>query len=198
MRRFLVIGHKAVTSPDFSLKDLPGSAGRMDILVRSIRASFLVSHGLRDDVELYLVLLGPPHAPLTLRFTGRDLKHLNPDEWNTGKLVQKALATDTTGPVWQESTPGVHVAAVGLAELRDALGGTLYWLHEDGEDVRALEDASADATFLIGDHEGFTPEEEALLREWSARAVSVGPVSLQADDAVTLVQNEWDRRFRAA
>ena len=58
MRSFVVVGHKAVTSPNFSLEDIPGTSGRMDILCRCINAAFMLSHGIRKDVNVYLVLLG--------------------------------------------------------------------------------------------------------------------------------------------
>ncbi|MDD3070206.1 MAG: tRNA (pseudouridine(54)-N(1))-methyltransferase TrmY, partial [Methanoculleus horonobensis] len=60
MKRFAVVGHLAVTSGTFSLNDLPGSGGRMDVLCRSVNSAFFLSHDLRRDVECYLVLCGEP------------------------------------------------------------------------------------------------------------------------------------------
>jgi tRNA (pseudouridine54-N1)-methyltransferase len=87
VRLFIVLGHHAAITPDFNLSDLPGSAGRLDLLCRCITSSFLISHGLRRDTELYLVL----QDQLTLRLVGSRLRHLNPDERSTAALVQKAL-----------------------------------------------------------------------------------------------------------
>jgi tRNA (pseudouridine54-N1)-methyltransferase len=50
MRQFVVVGHDAPTTDDFSLDDLPG-AGRLDVLCRCITAALLLSHGIRDGVE---------------------------------------------------------------------------------------------------------------------------------------------------
>lgn len=58
MRIFVVVGHKATTQPSFSLEDIPGTSGRLDILCRSVTAAFVLSHGIRKDVLVYLVLLG--------------------------------------------------------------------------------------------------------------------------------------------
>ena len=41
-RRFVVIGQQASASPDFSLLDLPGTSGRLDVLLRCLRAALLV------------------------------------------------------------------------------------------------------------------------------------------------------------
>jgi tRNA pseudouridine-54 N-methylase len=48
---------------------------------------------------------------------------------------------------------------------------------------------------VFGDHAGFDPASRALLAALGAVAVGLGPVSVHADDAVTLVVNELDRRM---
>ena len=193
MRRFLVIGHTAASAPGFSHKDLAGSGGRIDILARCMGAAFLVSHGLREDVELYTLHLGPPAAPKVVRMRSRDLRHLNPDERTSALLLEKALGAQTTGPVWAAATPGVFVAKLGLGELLDAIGAPVVVLHEQGDDV-ADANLPADALFVMGDHLGFTPEEEAALAGRAVARVSLGPVSLQADQCVVVLHNALDRR----
>lgn len=197
VRRFLVIGHKAASGPGFSHKDLAGTGGRLDVLVRCVPAALLVSHGLRPDVDLVTLHLGPPAPPKALRFQGAGMRHLNPDERSTALLVEKALGAPTTGPVWAPSTPGVSAAVLDLAELLEGMrDAPLYVLDESGADV-ATTDLPRDATFVLGDHLGFTPEETALLEKYAAGKVSVGPVSLQADQCIVVLHNHLDRR-RAA
>lgn len=192
MRRFLVLGHTAASAPGFSQKDLAGSGGRIDILARCMPAAFLVSHGLRPDVELYTLHLGPPAAPKTVRMRSRDLKHLNPDERTSALLLEKALGAPTTGPVWAAATPGVSVAKLRLAELLDDVGAPIVLLHEQGDDITAASLPDG-ALFVLGDHLGFTPEEEALLASRAVARVSLGPVSLQADQCVVVLHNHLDR-----
>jgi len=193
MRRFLLIGHTAASAPGFSLKDLAGSGGRIDILARAMGAAFLVSHGLRPDVELTTLHLGPPSPGKAVRMRSKDLMHLNPDERQSAQLLEKALGAQTTGPVWQPSTPGVAVARLGLAELLDDLGGDVVMLSEDGDDVA---DASLPAAplFVLGDHLGFTPGDEAILAKRAKARVSLGPLSLQADQCIVVLHNQLDRR----
>lgn len=190
MRRFVVLGHKAASAPGFNLKDLAGTGGRIDVLVRCVPAALLVSHGLRMDVELVTLHLGPPTPPKAVRWRSGTLRHLNPDERTTATLVEKALGAATTGPVWQPSTPGVDVAVLPLEELLGA--GPLVQLHEEGEDVATV-DLPAGATFVLGDHLGFTPEEDAFLASRGARRVSLGPVSLQADQCLVVLNHHLDR-----
>lgn len=192
MRRFLVLGHTAASAPGFSHKDLSGSGGRIDILARCLPAAFLVSHGLRPDVELYTLHLGPPAAPKAVRLRSAELKHLNPDERSSAMLLEKALGAQTTGPVWAPATPGVSVARLSLAELLADIRAPIVVLDEKGDDV-AKATLPADALFVLGDHLGFTAEEERALGERAVARVSLGPTSLQADQCVVVLHNHLDR-----
>ncbi|MBP8624179.1 MAG: tRNA (pseudouridine(54)-N(1))-methyltransferase TrmY, partial [Methanothrix sp.] len=69
MRTFIIVGHRATTSPSFSLEDIPGTSGRLDILCRAVTAAFVLSHGIRKDVCVYLILLGG-QEPKTIRLCG--------------------------------------------------------------------------------------------------------------------------------
>ena len=111
MLRFAVIGHKAVTTPDFSLNDMPGGAGRMDVLCRCINASFFLSHDLRRNTECFLILKGgeqaDPANTVTLRFSGEKIKSLNPDERSAGGTDQKST----------RNHPGRRISAGGTRHL---------------------------------------------------------------------------------
>lgn len=188
MRIFVVVGHKATTSPDFSLEDIPGTSGRLDILCRCINAAFVLSHGIRKDVWVYLVLLGG-EVPKTIRLTGGTLRHLNPDERTTAALLKKALALPAS-PQWTQSTSGIFVRTGGLAQLLEDLKvAVMLYLREDGADIRSVKCSGlcGDAAFILGDHTGMTPEEEMLIQQAGAATVSLGPVSLHADHCIVLL-----------
>jgi len=186
MRTFIVLGHCATTSPDFSLEDIPGTSGRLDILCRCINAAFVLSHGIRRDVQVFLVLGGgEPHKTLWLK--GQELRHLNPDERTTAALLKKALALPAEKE-WSRSTPGISVRTGGLQELvADLRGSKLFILREDGARIRDLRSDILDGAFLLGDHLGMLPEEELLAMEAGAELASVGPVSLHADHCIVLL-----------
>jgi tRNA (pseudouridine54-N1)-methyltransferase len=190
MKNFIVVGHVAKTTPDFSLEDIPGTSGRIDILCRCVTAAFVLSHGIRRDVGVYLVLLGAEPSKI-IYLQGTELKHLNPDERTTAALIKKALAVEATQE-WSKSTPGIFVRTGGFAELVES-GVELIYLRENGSDLRgvALPD---EPVFVLGDHQGMTEDEEALLEKAGARVVSVGPVSLHADHCIVLINNELDIR----
>jgi len=159
----------------------------MDILCRCVNASFFLSHGMRQDVECYLVLLGEPAAPKTLLFKGSELRHLNPDERSTGARIKKALDT-ICGSEFRGSGEGIYVRKGGLERLLSEHEFAI--LDENGEDIRDAEDLPI--SLILSDHENFSEEEERLLS--NLRKVSVGPQVLHADHTITVVLNEMDRR----
>lgn len=205
------MGHKAVTDGQFSLNDLPGSAGRMDILCRCVNSALFLSHDLRRDVVIYLVLLGEPEPPKIVKFSGQDVRYLNPDERSSGSLIKKALELKARIR-WKESTPGVWVRQGDLNDLLIELNinagednegsvdkdtdNKLYYLLEDGADIRDKMEGTLPqrATFILGDHVGMTPDEEQKIMDAGAQSINVGPLSLHADHCIIVVNNELDRK----
>jgi tRNA (pseudouridine54-N1)-methyltransferase len=196
MRRFVVIGQTATASADFLLDDLPGSSGRLDILLRCIRAALLHSHGLRADVRVYLVLRGGPAAPRVLRVDGQRARFLRPDERSLALLVKKTLAAAPEGlsREFVELRPGVALAGGDLDAVFPDLGAAAsFVLEEQAPDVRGVAFDSDDAAYFLGDHLGIAPADRAHLAACGATAVSVGPLSLHSDDAIAVLSNELDR-----
>jgi tRNA (pseudouridine54-N1)-methyltransferase len=197
MRRFVIIGQKATASDDFLLEDVPGTSGRLDVLLRCVRAALLLSHGLRRDVVVYLVLLGGSRAPRVLRFDAAAAKFVRPDERSLATLVRKALASghDVRAGEFLDARPGISVMSGGLegaiADLGDA---TPYVLDEGAPDIRELAQLGRDSAFFLGDHLGFDDATRAQLAAIGARPISVGPMSLHAEDVIAIVSNELDRR----
>ena len=187
-----MIGHNARTSSEFTLNDLCGGAGRLDVLLRCVNSAFFLSHDLRRDVELYLVLLGPPEPPKCIRMVGKELKHLNPDERSTGAIVRKALSREL-GAEEKRTMPGVYISTRSFSQLLDDISPyPVLWLHEEGEDIREVR-IPPDPVFVLSDHLDFTEEEEEILQSRSTMKLSLGPLSLHAHHCITIVQNELDR-----
>jgi len=187
MRTFALVGHLAPTGDAFTLDDLPGSAGRMDILCRCVHAALSLSHGIRRDAEIHLLLLGPPDPPKDVLIRGASVRSLSPDERSTAALIRKALAIPV-GEMFRESGPGILVRRGDLSGL--VTGGDYAVLSETGEDVRTRRDLPAG--FLLSDHLDFTTGEEGDLA--ALPRISVGPRVLHADHAIAVLQNELDRR----
>lgn len=159
----------------------------MDILCRCVNSSLLISHRVREDVECYLVLAGDPERQKTVRFSGNSVRSLSPDERGTGALIKKALSIPC-GNVFRESSPGICVRQGGLKELLSEFSFAI--LDEGGEDIRTTD--YLPGSFLLSDSRNFTEEEVEMLD--GMPAYSVGPEVLHADQAITVLLNETDRR----
>jgi len=192
MRRFVVVGHRAITSGDFKLNDLCGSTGRLDVLLRSINSAFFLSHDLRRDVELYLILQGEPDPPKTIKLVGSELKYLNPDERSTGALIRNALLKRAY-PHEQMSTPGIYISKRGFADVVQSLAkvSKILYLREDGESFNATPD-SGEFTFVLGDDKDLFEEEEAIVLKHNPDIISLGPISYHSDHCIILVHNILD------
>jgi len=192
MRQFIVVGHDAPTTPEFSLDNLPG-AGRLDLLARCVTSSLLLSHGIRGDVRTHLVL----GEEFTVSFDGATLRRLNPDERSTAALVRTALEQreEAVGRIAVETSPGVELTRVGLPGTLEtaAAEGTLCLLHEEGTPAVDL-DPPSDPVFLLSDHHAFTDSELSLAGEHADQRVTLGPERLHADQAITVAHNWLDTR----
>ncbi|NUB90867.1 tRNA (pseudouridine(54)-N(1))-methyltransferase TrmY [Haloterrigena sp. SYSU A121-1] len=192
MRQFVCIGHDVPTDPDFSLDDLAGGAGRLDALCRSITASFVTSHGIREDVRTHLVV----RDELTITFDGSELRRLNPDERSTAALVRTALEhrDEAIGALPAEPSPGIEVYRRGFEEaLEEVADGTVVQLHEDGEAVVDVGvDGLEDPVFVLSDHRDFTDAEERVLEDAVDRRLRLGPELLHADQAITVAHHYLD------
>jgi tRNA (pseudouridine54-N1)-methyltransferase len=187
VRRFVVIGQTATASPDFVLDDVPGTSGRLDVLLRCVRAALLVSHGVRRDTVIYLVLQGGPRAPRTVRIDGSTSEYLRQDERSLAGMLKAMLNWADEQTSFAKSLRGMSIARGGLDVVLADLGAyTPYVLEEGGKDLRGEPLRTGDPVFFIGDHQGFDAATRARLAELGAKPVSVGPISLHADDAIAI------------
>jgi len=197
VREFVVVGHDAPTSAEFSLDDLPG-AGRLDVLCRCLTAGLLRSHGVREDTRVQLVLADE----FTVGVDGGAVRRLNPDERSTAAVVRGALERrdEAVGAMPVETHPGVELRRRGLADTLDAVAerAGLVALCEDGtpatESAPFDRDDPPDVGFVLSDHREFTREERDLLDEVADRRLRLGPEPLHADQAIVVAHHLLDTR----
>jgi tRNA (pseudouridine54-N1)-methyltransferase len=198
MRRFVVVGQAAKASPDFLLVDIPSTSGRLDVLLRALRAALLYSHGVRKDSVAYLLLLGLPERARTLRIEGAASRYLRPDERSLATTMKKLLVHACAGTEFEAVRAGMAVAEGGIETLLPELSGNkLYLLEPGASDIRELALSDEDQTFVLGDHLGLRDGVREQLLAAGAVPVSVGPRPLHTEDVIALVHNELDRREHA-
>lgn len=191
MRQFVVTGHDAPTTADFSLDDLAGGAGRLDLLARCVTSAFVLSHGIREEVRVSLVLADE----YTVTFTGRDLRRLNPDERSTAARIRNALdqREETIGHVPVETSPGVTISGRDFEATIDAVArdGMVVQLHEKGVSTVDV-DPPGSPVFVLSDHHDFTEAERVVLADERDLRLSLGPEAIHADHAITVAHNYLD------
>jgi tRNA (pseudouridine54-N1)-methyltransferase len=197
--RFVVVGQKATASGEFLPDDVPGTSGRLDVLLRCVRAALLCSHGMRSDVVIDLVLGGGPRAPRVLRIDGSAAKFIRPDERSLATLARKVLAShaDDAAHGYVDAKPGIALARGGVDVVLTSLapGAPAFVLEEGAPDLRDARDVEAEgAAFFVGDHLGFEPAVRERLHVHGAMPLGLGPTSVHAEDAIAIVLNEIDRR----
>jgi len=189
MTSFLVIGHTASTDASFSLNDLPGGGGRMDLICRAVGSSLFLSHGIRTDTICDILLLGQPHPSRIIRFDGSALRSLSPDERNIASHIKRALAIPT-GKTLRQAGPGLFCKAGTLAE--QLMEGKYAVLDESGIDIRTVGDEDMPDSFLLSDNQNLTGAEQEITA--NLPCYSLGPSIVHADHAIVLILNEIDRR----
>ena len=190
MRQFIVLGHNAPTTADFSLDALPG-AGRLDVLCRCVGTAVFLSHGIREAVRIHLVLADE----YTLRFDSDSLRRLYPDERTIAARIRDGLdqREDAIGHQPAEVSPGMELYRFGFETTLDNVAGdsTLTQLHVEGTPLSEASPPS-DPVFVLSDHEDFTDSEAALLADRADRRLRVSPKTLHADQTITVAHNWLD------
>ena len=188
MRRFVIVSHELSAAADISLDDLPGT-GRLDLLCRCLTSALLLSHDIREDVRVHLLVDG-----YEIFFDGSTLRRLNPDERSTAARVRDALKLreNAIGAMEATASPGVSIRKGTLESVLDRFEEhTRIELHESGTPVADLE-VPTNPLFVLSDHRDFTDAESTRLAETVDARVSLGPYALHADQAITVAHNYLD------
>ena len=183
-RNFVIIGHRARTAADWTLDDLCGGAGRLDVLVRCVTAALWKSHGLREKTDVWLILNGPPNAPITVHFSGKNIRYLNPDERSTAALIRNGLIKYKNEKKRIETSPGITMERIGLEEVLRKLPNPVL-LSENGTD-----EINDSETFILGDDRDPTEKEMKILS--SLPKINLGKESLLSSACITLIHHRLD------
>ncbi len=198
MREFIYYSRTAPTSGNFSLDNLQ-KAGRIDIAIHVIIATFFLSHKIRSDAKLHLVFAGPPDpskhiemSPVLEGETGIDKIYLAKKD--VSSILKKILYKFKEGEK-KEVFPGYWIERKGFPELANNLynkGRNLYILDPKGEDIRKSE-LKENPIFILGDHKGL-PQKELKRLKKICIPLTLGKKIYFASQVVAIVNNELDRR----
>jgi len=192
MRTFVLFSRKGVTTSNFSLNDLPGSGGRMDLICRCVNSALWISCGLRRDTRIFLVLNGPSSPPATILFEGSSLRRVSPDERNIASWIKKALDCTGKNGDWVKVQEGIKVSKMSFQDVIKDLK-EIYVLHERGRFIREVEIAK-NPVFVLGDNIGLPRKEEKFAERFGAEKISLGKTSYLASHCISMIHYEMDTR----
>ena len=202
MRRFAVVGHRAMSKGKLPLNDLASGAGRMDVLVRALMAGLMTSHGLRKDTVVVLHLLGGPGPARRIKFDGSTLKGLHADERSIAGTIGKVIAKPLP-PIghWQPITVGISHSGGHLHNtLREWADAPTVILDADAprlwqSDATLTADGTPNNTTLnfvlsddqpLGDIEADNTRARSIGSQWLQGHMAIGVVHFLLDEGVNL------------
>lgn len=176
-----------------------GSGEHFEIIAHTLANAFYFSNGMRDDVDVYVVLDSTPDFPRTLKFSSRmGLSFPGFHEQAILEVVSSALERGkyVRKDQWQGIEPGIEIAGFGFDTLMKNLQehNPVYLMDKKGEDVRSLV-LPPQGVFVLSDHLPMPKNSIKGLERRGATKLSLGRKILFASQCVVLIHNEIDRQY---
>jgi len=194
MKHFIYFSKSAITSGNL-LSKAKGNlmkAGRMDIVIHSLIATFFLSHSVRENVKLHLIFYGPPDAPKHIEIQVND--ELEISKKDIANLIKKILYKYKPGKKTQP-LKGCFIEKKSFLKVVEELieeGKEIFILDKKGKDIRKI-NIPEDSVFIVGDQEGLPKKELKKLKKITEK-ISIGPKTYFASQTITILNNELDRR----
>ena len=189
------MGNRAISSGKLKLNDLASAGGRMDVIVRAIMSSLLLSHGIRKDSEVIIHLLGGPGPARRIKFVGSEITGLHAEERSVAGQIAKIIR-EPLPPigVWKKCSDGIYDSGGNInntiAELTDS---RIIILDADGENLVSEQKNITlcdDITFIVSDDK---PLEISNSENHVRR--SLGKTWLQGHIAIGICHYLLDEKF---
>ena len=198
MRTFIIRARKGTVRADKVFSQV-GSGEHFEIVAHALANAFYFSNGMRQDVEVYVVLDSTPDFPRTLKFSSNTgLSFPGFHEHAILDVVSSALARGIhvkKGHV-QIIEPGIEICGFGFDTLMKGLQEhrSVYLLDKKGEDIRSIT-VEESGVFVLSDHLPMPKNSIKGLERRGLTKISLGRKMLFASQCVVLVHNELDRQF---
>ncbi|MGQ9723689.1 MAG: tRNA (pseudouridine(54)-N(1))-methyltransferase TrmY [Candidatus Jordarchaeum sp.] len=194
-RVFILKASKTRTDNKFTIKDLPGSGGRMDLVCRCILSALLLSKTHRVDTVFYAVLEGPPRPPLTIEVDGEKVKALPRDELQLASVLRGVL-----DPGASSFPPGFKLINKNFQEIIEEQinKSEIYLLHKTGNSTNKIlseiqKIKKPQITFILGDHIGLSQNDFEYLMEKKIEPLNLGKKEYLGSHCIFLVHEKLNR-----
>jgi tRNA (pseudouridine54-N1)-methyltransferase len=179
----------AHTAPDFSLKDVPGTSGRLDVACRCLISAFYLPEKIRKNVIFHTVLCGPPNPTLCLTVDGEKLKSLSANENDIAQIFFNVLSG--------KRVEGFKIEKTTFQDLINKMireSWALFELNRDGTDYRKIKLKNhKKLAFIMGDHLGLNPDDSNFIKAVGGMQISLGNKEYYASHCITILNWFLDR-----
>lgn len=195
MRIFVLRARKSGSKPHKMLK--PGASDHVEIIAHTVINAFYYSQGMRDDVEVYIVLDSTPDFPRTLKLSSQaGLSFPGFHEHAILQVLSLALkqGAQLTSAQQLNIAPGIEIYGFGFDTLLKQLQALypVYLLDKKGQDIRQTSFTN-NSVFVLSDHLPMPKNSIKGLERYNLTKISLCKKILFASQCVTLVHNELDR-----
>jgi tRNA (pseudouridine54-N1)-methyltransferase len=185
--RFIAIYPNIPLDGKFILRDLPGSGKRIDVLCRSLAASFDWSPKSenRERIEFWALL---SHS-LLLKFSAPEKSIPNGETW-WASIIKDCL---TKNPPSFVSVEEVSIEEL-LKDLRKE-SPNLYVLEENGEPLASISeiDSASQYSFMLGNHHGLDERTSHQIQDLDIQGVSLGQRIYLGSHCIAAVISHFER-----
>jgi tRNA (pseudouridine54-N1)-methyltransferase len=187
MRIFFVINH-SVDLKDFSLNALSSDNGRVDLVCKLIKDSFLISNSIRKDTVLYIFF---SKGKKTIMFIGNQLLYLNPDERSIASILKKVFSSYIKEKIiGKEYSPGIYLYDWDIKDVLKRINLPVVLLLEEG--IMDITKIRKNVVFVLSDHTNFSREEIDIIKNYNPFILKISPYSLHTDQCITIIHNALD------
>jgi len=160
-------------------------AGRLDVVYECAVSALFLSHAIRRDTVLHVVLNGPPNPPLHVTIMGSSLYDVRTDQDTWTKILRKILSG--------KQHPGISMDRSSFETLLKTKANTsqVYVLEEKGQDVSNLR-LGKNSVFVLGDHVGLPKKAEVYALRYG-RKISLGKRPYLAASCITVLNYILDK-----
>lgn len=178
--RFILLMPDLLITDDFTLRDLPGSGKRIDILCRTLAACFDWGPEIwpKEKLELMAVLSNQ----ITLQFRLPQKMPISEVEW----------AIDIRDALNGNPPEYVNVSELDLHKIIlhiKSEGGHIWVLEERGTPFQIVQDIMPmiKNSFMLGNHKGFDEDSLRVIKEHNLKTISLGKTSYLGSHCVAAV-----------
>ena len=203
MRRFVIIGHRAMSQGKLPISDLASGAGRVDVLVRAIMSSLLTSHGIRQDTEVIIHLQGGPGPYRRIKFVGPQIRGMHAEERSVAGLIAKIIKQPTPPiGIWRRVSEGLYESGGDIDDtIREHSESKIVVLDADQESLWSLDakitnepisNNDLDLTFILSDDKPLELElqgnivSRSIGSQWLQGHIAIGICHFLLDQNVPL------------